>query len=120
VRYPSKWVHINPPYWQSDAKYWYDYSDQVMRATTLTHEYMHLNGTHTDPEVYGHKNCLDLAKSNPKKAGENAESHAYFAVEQKYFKPTVDRLAAESYVNPSVPGSAQHDFDTDPALGAIQ
>jgi len=50
------------------------------KAGTLVHETSHFNVVAgTDDWAYGQTACKNLARSNPKKAVDNADSHEYFA-----------------------------------------
>lgn len=50
------------------------------KAGTLVHEMSHFNVVaSTDDNVYGQSNCRQLAKDDPAKAIDNADSHEYFA-----------------------------------------
>jgi peptidyl-Lys metalloendopeptidase len=48
------------------------------RAGTVLHEHTHSDAS-TDDNVYGQDGCRGLAKSDPDKAVENADTHEYYA-----------------------------------------
>jgi peptidyl-Lys metalloendopeptidase len=50
------------------------------KAGTLIHELSHFNVVAgTNDWTYGQSSCRSLAKSNPSRAVDNADSHEYFA-----------------------------------------
>lgn len=55
------------------------------QAGTLIHEVSHFNVvSDTSDHAYGHTNSKQLAKTDPKKAVDNADSHEYFAENTPY------------------------------------
>ncbi|XP_011405771.2 PREDICTED: uncharacterized protein LOC105313773 [Amphimedon queenslandica] len=54
----------------------------ISKEDVLVHEWSHALGRRRD-RVYGRKNCEALAKSNPDKAVENADTYAYYYCDTK-------------------------------------
>ncbi len=88
ILYPLFWSW---PDWGADSK-----------ITTLVHEYSHgQGGTNLNflPEVYGRRDCLELARKKPDKAIQNADNYGYYfyeAVGSIHF-PTIRPYPRVSY-----------------------
>ncbi|KAJ5570233.1 uncharacterized protein N7459_009663 [Penicillium hispanicum] len=84
-----------PGTWEKDATHLCEENAVQTRGTSidymatigsiLYHELTHLR-LHTDDWAYGYRGCYDLARSDPTKAMDNADSMMYFAIAMLYRK----------------------------------
>jgi len=76
---PSHTIFLCPVFWSASSNK-YTYNSQ---PGTLTHEMSHFNDiAGTEDYQYGVTGCMNLAKSNPSRAVNNADSHEYFQESQ--------------------------------------